>query len=290
MEAIINKNSRNTTIQIFRAFAIIAVVIIHTLPLGYWQVLIRPFVNFAVAAFLFLSGYLTKSNNENWIIFYKKRITRVVIPYVIWTLIYSMPLIKESGIIIFFQNLLTARAAGPLYFILVYIQFVLITPLICMMAKSRFQYVGWLISPVVVILYQIYMITTGFHPNEMTSLLWDNSFLPWFIFYFMGIILGNNIRSLSFTSSKLFYIYILSLAIQMYEGYWLNSLGYVNCGTQVKISSIVSSSIFCLIIYNSSRGTLHIQNRILLALGDYSFGIFLCHIMIIKIVYHIPLY
>lgn len=65
MEAIINKNSRNTTIQIFRAFAIIAVVIIHTLPLGYWQVLIRPFVNFAVAAFLFLSGYLTKSNNEN---------------------------------------------------------------------------------------------------------------------------------------------------------------------------------------------------------------------------------
>ena len=51
---------KNNTIQIFRALAIIAVVMIHTCPSGEWQVFCRPFINFSVATFLLLSGYLTK--------------------------------------------------------------------------------------------------------------------------------------------------------------------------------------------------------------------------------------
>ena len=47
-------------LQVFRALVVIAVVMIHTTPKGNCQVFCRPFVNFAVATFLFLSGYLTK--------------------------------------------------------------------------------------------------------------------------------------------------------------------------------------------------------------------------------------
>lgn len=69
---------KNYKIQILRALAIIAVVLIHTCPLGLSQVLVRPFINFSVGLFLFLSGYLTKLENNDWKNFYKKRIVRVL--------------------------------------------------------------------------------------------------------------------------------------------------------------------------------------------------------------------
>lgn len=52
---------------------------------GGYGVIIRPFVNFAVGMFIFLSGYLTKEN-ENGVyrdIIYR-RIKKIIIPYIIW--------------------------------------------------------------------------------------------------------------------------------------------------------------------------------------------------------------
>ena len=81
---------KDYNIQLFRALAIMAVVLIHTCPSGEWQVICRPFINFSVATFLFLSGYLTNTDNDNWEKFFKKRIVRVIIPYIIWTILYSV--------------------------------------------------------------------------------------------------------------------------------------------------------------------------------------------------------
>ena len=64
---------KNPKIQIIRALAIIAVVMIHTCQNGIMQVYTRPFINFAVATFLFLSGYLTDISNIDIKEFYKKR-------------------------------------------------------------------------------------------------------------------------------------------------------------------------------------------------------------------------
>ena len=51
-------------IQLVRGIAILAVVLIHSLPDGLIQVFVRPFINFAVPCFLFLSGML--SNAKRW--------------------------------------------------------------------------------------------------------------------------------------------------------------------------------------------------------------------------------
>ena len=84
------EREKNQKIQILRALAIMAVVLLHTCPSGNLSVVFRAFFNFAVASFLFLSGYLTKIENDNWLKFYKKRIIRVIIPYVIWTIFYTV--------------------------------------------------------------------------------------------------------------------------------------------------------------------------------------------------------
>ena len=74
----------NKKIQIMRGLSIIAVIVIHTYAWGGYGVIIRPLVNFAVGMFIFLSGYLTKEN-ENGVyrdIIYR-RIKKIIVPYII---------------------------------------------------------------------------------------------------------------------------------------------------------------------------------------------------------------
>ena len=112
-------NSKNQKIQILRAFAIISVVIIHSYPLTQAGIYIRSFVNFAVSLFFFLSGYLTKLKNNNWSIFIRKRVIRVIIPYFIWSILW---IIYSKDYEHSFLNILTGKTLYSCYFVFVYIQ------------------------------------------------------------------------------------------------------------------------------------------------------------------------
>ena len=77
----------------------------------------------------------------------------------------------------------------------------------------------------------------------------------------------------------------------MAEGYWWLQLGENNCGTQIKLSSFLTSSIFLLIIYTYLKTTKKVDiNKSLKLIGDYSFGIYLSHIMFMRILAYVPYY
>ena len=109
-------------IQMLRGLAIIAVVFIHNTPPGISQVFCRPFLNFSVGLFLFLSGMLSDSQKwKPW-----KRIFKVAIPYVIWTLFYViLHNYKEPSQIPvdYIKCLLTGKAAAVMYYVFVYCEF-----------------------------------------------------------------------------------------------------------------------------------------------------------------------
>ena len=277
-------------IQFFRAIAIIAVVMIHTTPAGEMQVICKPFINFAVATFVFLSGYLTKADNDNWLAFYRRRITRVLVPYFIWTVIYSIQDIQSEGLSVLVKNLLCANATTTLYYIFVYIQFVLLTPLLGKLAKSRFRHLGWIIAPLSVVLFKYIPAFGDIHLGKHVELLWSDACLGWFTFYYLGLILGNKILSPKFNLRNLVFLYCMSLLLQMGEGYLWFTVDPAGCGSQLKLTSILSSSIFMLIIYSvlsSNHGT---KCRLLSTIGDYSFGIYLVHMMILKALEPMALY
>lgn len=286
------KVARNNMIQIFRAISIIAVVMIHTTPLGECQVFCRPFINFAVATFLFLSGYLTKIENDNWCSFYKKRIIRVFIPYVIWSVVYTLPsILLGENILILVKNLVTAKAAATMYYIFVYIQFVLLTPLLAKLAKSKCRHLGWFVAPISTIIFKYYFLLNGITPNAYVSLIWSDACLGWFTFYYLGLLLGNKIIESRYSLKKLVLLYLISIVLQMAEGYGLFMLGEVNCGTQIKLTSILTSTLFLLIVYTIlNKIHIDIKSRFLRLLGDYSFGIYLCHIMVMLVLGKIPYY
>lgn len=285
--------NRNNLIQILRALSIISVVMIHTTPLGECQAFCRPFINFSVATFLFLSGYLTKTENDNWFNFCKKRIIRVIIPYVIWTVIYTLPLIisGQENILQIAKNLVTARAAATLYYIFVYIQFVILTPYLARLAESKYRNLGWYIAPVAMVIFKYTFWLTDLSSNSIISLFWTDVCLGWFTFYYLGLLLGNKIIQPKFSLRNLSFIYFAAIILEIIEGYYLLQLGEVDCGTQLKLTSLLSSSIFLLIVYILlNKPEINIKSRFLRSIGDLSFGIYLCHIMIMLFLDKVPYY
>ena len=263
---------------------------IHTTPAGEMQVICKPFINFAVATFIFLSGYLTKADNDNWLAFYHRRITRVLVPYFIWTVIYSIQDIQSEGLSVLVKNLLCANATTTLYYIFVYIQFVLLTPLMGKLAKSRLRHLGWIIAPLSVVLFKYIPAFGDIHLGKHVELLWSDACLGWFTFYYLGLILCNKLLSPKFNLINLVFRYCVSLLLQMGEGYLWFTVDPAGCGSQLKLTSILSSSIFMLIIYSVLSSNHEPKCRLLCTIGDYSFGIYLVHMMILKALEPMTLY
>lgn len=231
-------------VQVLRALAIIAVVAIHTCPSGLPQVIVRPFVNFGVGLFLFLSGWLTRENDFGKS-FFKRRIFRVLVPYVIWTVVYSLQRGAPDKILF---NLLTTKACAAFYYVAVYVQFVLLTPLLCRLADSRFRHAGWLVAPMSVVAF-MYLPQFGVcEPGEHMSLVWNICCFGWFTYYYLGIMCARGyVRVEGYRPLILVAVYLLTLVVQMAEGYaWLQA-GELNCGSQLKLSSLASGAVAMLL-------------------------------------------
>jgi peptidoglycan/LPS O-acetylase OafA/YrhL len=280
---------KNSKVQILRALSIITVILIHTCPGGLWQVVCRPFINFGVAMFIFLSGYLTKIENDNWIAFYKKRIIRVLIPYIIWSILYTISNGVDVTLIIF--NLITTKSSAQLYYVFVYIQFVILTPLLGKLIQSKYRWIGWLIAPVSMIVFRYYWLFNGIQINKYVSTLGSVCCLSWFSYYYLGLLLGNKIKICTYSQKKLSLFCIISIALQMVDGYGWLQLGEANCGTQIKLTSFLTSTLCILLAYKFiNNDSFKPKSKLLVLIGDCSFGIYLSHMLIMKVLLHIPYY
>ncbi|MBQ6894398.1 MAG: acyltransferase, partial [Clostridia bacterium] len=249
--------TKQTHIQLLRGLAIIAVVLIHNTPTGLPQILIRPFLNFSVGLFLFLSGVLSSARSWKPL----KRIRKVIIPYVIWTAIYCG--IKDFNNfstfpVSFLKNLITGKSAAQMYYIFIYCQFALLIPVIDKMAKSRFKYLGFIITPIEIFFMRtIPLMSNCYEINNYTEIIKSVSCLGWFTYFYLGYLMGNNLVSIKVPLKVWSYLLPISIFLQIAEGYWQYSKGIVNCGTQLKLSAIFTGVCFAIISYefiNSKKG------------------------------------
>ena len=281
----------NKKIQIMRGLSIIAVIVIHTYNTntyawGGYGVAIRPFVNFAVGMFIFLSGYLTKEN-ENGVyrdIIYR-RIKKIIIPYIIWSFIFA---VVNRRINTFIPDVFMSKCNGIYYFILVYIQMVLLIPVTFKLLRSRFSKLGWFVTPVSIFL--IRYISLWFN-IELGFPFQGELFVFWFGFYYLGVSLKNRYINLQLSKKYLTNLCLFSLVIQGVEGfiwYWMGNFDMAT--TQLKMSSIITTGLCCIRAYiYIEAGDLNLNEqpvilkKFLKVLGDNSFGIYLSHMLIIRI-------
>lgn len=293
----INKNSRSAYWDSWKGIAIIAVVAIHAcsdtslFSRGSFNwvfgILIRQIFDFAVPIFFAFAGlFSTSSINATTKKFYLKRINRIIIPYVIWTIIYL--LIKSTHSSLSLTEVIKSFIFGTGihigYFVIVLLQFTLLTSLYNTINKLVSHITIALIGVVLGTAYNYYF--SASNPDLTLSKFPFNGllFVVWYPFYHLGYIVSRfeselkikNIRLTNLSSSLLFFLVLASV-----EGfYWALNGNYSFGVSQLKISSFIVSTILFLYIICFKEKTIHLHKDSHLSwLGSYSYFIYLTHLL-----------
>lgn len=192
----IDKNTKSTQIknqyfQKIRAILMFLVIFIHAnyesvlTPNNYVLIFLRTIANTAVPIFFFLSGYFFNKRKceDNPKKYVGNKIKYLFIPLVIWDVIYFLINYDNATI----KSLLTFRAGWQLYFIVVLIQLIFVTPLILKYWRNKyFKIAVLLITPISMILHRALQLKFGF-----SLPLYQLSIFYWVIYYVLGLEYNN---------------------------------------------------------------------------------------------------
>ena len=240
---------------------------------------------------MFLSGFLTAEDlgGKTYSEFLSKRLLRVIPSYVFWSVFFTA--VKGTWRE-FPVNLLTGRCEGIYYFIFVYIQLVVLTPLAVKLMNTKCKVLGWIASPISIVL--VYYII-----GNMVDLYFPLSgelFVFWFTYYYLGLYIRNKSDIFAPMSTKnLSFLYGASLILQYIEGFlWLSLGNEVLAISQMRISSFVSSILFAVLVVRFIRNVKITQGNkgiyVLKTIGDYSYGMYLIHMAVIRGLMKIGIY
>lgn len=277
---------RDNYFSFMKGLAIIGVLFIHTpfmIGDGTAGIASRQLVTFAVAMFFFLSGYFVKDDRLDL-----KGISRIGIPYILWSILWfaettfagSQPVTTWKII----NSIFFGGAFFPLYFLVVLLELKLISPWmirhIHKYGKSNQYcfYKDWalLITPVtLIILYSIQYVT------RQQPLVYAQIFPTWFLLYYVGALTKHGcikVKSPIALGCTLFGLYLALL-----ESAYINENLHVPfwAASQIKFSTFFYALSLCLLLI-SLHGEMR-RNRVV-RLGEMSFGIYLLHIPVLKIV------
>lgn len=263
---------KNNNTQMIRCLLIFFVIIIHSIYESniiienYFLIVLRQICNIAVPLFFFISGYYTnieKYKSKDYIL---KRLTNLIIPLLFWNLVYFF--LYDYSI----KTLFIFSSAAHLYFIVVLIQLVLLTPIIYKLKDNKMTY---LITPLYLLTYRILLLK-----YNLDIPLHHYCIFAWIIYYQLGIKMKDNKTTKSYIS--IFFIGLIIEIIYSFQMYYYfdfnTSLSQMNI-----INMAVSISIFGFIIkiINSNN---KVNSNIISRIGDNSLGIFYIHILVFKLI------
>ena len=269
--------------QEVRGICITAVVAIHVLAeyqlkcksIGLEWVLFRQLLNFAVPTFIFMAGYFTNVSKVNESIgkYYLKRVGRLLIPYLLWSTLYY--LLRGHGKSNFLNVLITGNASWQLYYIVVLLQCVIITPLLAKI-NGGVKYA--------IILFFLYMVVRYYCAFSDISMSFPLcvEYLP---FYAYGLNLGKTKKIDSIHTKNIKSIALLLLIVSFVEAFWWYKHGnLVMAMTQGKLTSYVFAMgmIICFTLFDKpAESEANVLSKWLKKMGDYSYGIFYVHMIVI---------
>lgn len=274
-----------------RGLAIIAVVLIHTTGtmslftkenwnfqflFGFRQIL-----NFAVALFIFLSGYFLSQkqikNKKDYFVFLNKQLPKVLLPYFFYTtLIIVLGIFRNRNIdlVNIITKYLTGSALAPYYYIIVIVQYYLLLPLLQKVNNKLGFIISIAINSLFFVLLYIYRVKTN---ANIPLFFYGGVFPSWIVFFQGGLFIGKyGIKQIE--RKYAVSLIILTLLLCFVESnIWLYKTSNISYSiSQSKFSSFLFSwsVIYYLVSYRFSI------NKVLLQIGNYSFGIYLIHIII----------
>lgn len=205
----------------------------------------------------------------------KSRAVRLLIPFFIWSLVYGVISIAMDGAVdnpfVFLGQVVFGMTAGHLYFIVVLVQFTLLTPLIARVVRTRWVWCAYAVTPAYLAGMYIFAFSTGELPPSYNYL-----FAGWAVFYVLGMhVKASGWRPRVSTATALV---VVALVLAVAESYVLLELGMPSsfAVSQLKLSSVGASVAVALLVLALHRPT---QSSAVSRLGQGSYGIYFVHMV-----------
>ena len=254
------------------------------------------FTQFAVPMFILISGIvlsLRYDGDYSIKTFYKKRINRILIPYLIWSLIYiAVGFVANQDItateIIF--KLFTGSAFYHLWFFLLIFQLYLFFPFYRKLIKGK----SFIVIVFVLILQIVFNhFKIGLIENKQLSIIFERLFLSHIFYFSLGIWIADNMKKVENLLSKLnsftnlFFFLVSIWASYIFSYNWLATNNHFF--EQLPILMIIEKFtlpllyvlIFIVLYYFASKiSSIKVRNHMGI-ISKYSFGIYLSHAIIL---------
>ena len=245
--------------------------------------------DFSIPIFVMLSGALLIGRDESFKVFFKKRLSRLLIPFLFWAavyIIYSCSYTLENIISIFFGH---TGSLGVIFWfvwmmIMMYIGIFVINKIISFTGKSAIY--------VLTVLSLIYFISIrfGFDPYS-PMIVYFASFITYII---IGYFISSNDFIGSRVDGRILTIFTLAVSVLLYCYYILcfvvpksqaNGI-FVSLGYFTPLLFILSVNVFIFFKYlDRTRVMDRIESGrigdVISVISRYSFGIYLVHYLII---------
>lgn len=279
--------------EFLRGIAILMVIAIHTYYVcnftsveGSISIITRQTLNCAVPIFLALSGFFLGrknfNNKQSIVVFWKKQISKVYIPCILWSLpLLVLDICSGEGII--WKKIVYMAMCGYsiYYFIALIMQYYLLLPLLQKHLK-RYMIFSILISAISICLVTY---ANSVRAMSLPLILYAGPFVVWFVFYMLGVYYSRTERTYSVKCSIV--IVLLGFLSECIETYFLNTK-YTG-GVGIKLSAFIYSYGMLLLVLHPQSESLYRKNVLtsfIAYVGKISFGIYLIHCYFIPVVDH----
>lgn len=285
-------------IDYFRVIGLLGVVAIHVSSKSILTSNISYIINqasrFAVPLFIFVSGMSMHINNNkkvNLLRYYFSRFKSIVIPFLIWTLIYilydyrhSLGELFSSGQIIdeFSKSVLLGR--GHLYFVIIIVQFYLFKPLLVKLYRLNGKVMVTL-SFIISLTIQAIMYLPSWNiyilPYKTMAYMYL-IFIAWIFYYMLGMYFADNLQNIKDYLQK----YRKLVAIGFYISFMLllaDSKITTTYGSSVKPTVIIYCFFTIIFITSIVKERENKISDLIIYLSNKSFFIYLAHILVMNL-------
>lgn len=303
-------------IDLLRGFAILGVLIIHTVAggttirplnlLAISNIFIDTFSHFAVPLFIFISGFvLPMKYQENYSLklYYNNRIKSIIPQYIIFSILYTLfyaILYSPPTLIRFIKNILFATSFYHMWFFAILIQLYIFYPII-IKVYNNFNQKNKIILFLVLSLFiqiawntilgrEIFNFISAILNTNPIKMSTDRIFFSYFFYFIIGIYLSQNYKTFKFNNIKLIYLLFVILSLTGVISYlWVGKAFIFNSSHLIGFfEPILYTSSFILFLkiskYLLGNNEKSFVKSVLYSLGNYSFGIYLIHVFFMTIV------
>lgn len=298
------QNLRLQYVDSMRVIGMFSIILIHVtsifLPSNSNAYILNQLSRFGVPIFFILSGIALYYNypiisRNNLFKYYKKRFISIVIPYLLWILIYFVYEYRHNISDLFtFETIIKILMSifigkRQLYFLIIMIQFYVIYPLLCkIISLNKYDNLIIIVSFIITLYLNLaaYLMRWNINITPFSDLKYLYLMMPSWLFYFiMGVYFTkNHEKIISFinkieTKNAILCIWIISFLVLLAESKLSNTYGS-SIKPTVFLYSIMS---FFVLYYLSDVLTKHVPQKLQTWLSSQSFFIFLSHILVMEL-------